>query len=331
MGIADPLRRVLRARRQGAWQDVAARYLARPLEFWGTDAPRHAEKLENKKRAVRDRDGGSDADVIDTALSMAYQRRTQRPAPVYITGLGGSGSHWVSGMLHDLGGLVAAGEVYFPKALTDALAASSIADQACAVDAVHLVHGWPRTPDIAAASIVNCAAGVHKLPRYKSWDPDAIGVYLVRDPRDQVLSVTFRKPAFRRYEDPDASDEQYLVRMAQRNAASYEQYRAVAEHVDIVCRYEDLCRDPRPLLRDVLSRLHRSIDDDVVDRTAVKHDAATIRAGTGSTITNLDGGGRARSWHEVADPAQRRILHAHLRGVITGLGYPPDDGFEPSG
>jgi hypothetical protein len=196
--------------------------------------------------------------------------------------------------------------------------------QACAIDAVHILHAWPRSVDVAAASIVNCAAGVGKLRSYKRWDPRSVGLYLMRDPRDQVLSVSFRKAGFRHYEDPDATDDEYLQRMARRNVASYRDYLAVADHVDVACRYEDLRSDPRPVLRAVLQALGREVDDARVDQVAVDHDAETIRGGKGARISNLDGGGRARPWHEM-DAAQQRMLHMHLVDVIHGLGYVPGD------
>jgi hypothetical protein len=309
---------------------VAAAYLEDPSGYWGPDAPRHADKLEAKKRALRERDGLSDTEIIDAVVSMAAKRERERPVPVYVTGLGGSGSHWVSGMLNELGGLVAAGEVYFPPRLLDELRAFDDAEQACAVDAVHLLHGWPRSTDVWAESIVNCAAGVTKLRLYKCWDPHAVGVYLVRDPRDQVLSATFRKTGFRRYEDPVASDAEYLQRMAERNAASFDQSRSVADLIDVQCRYEDLCDDPRPLLRRVLEALGRQVDESAVERSAVEHDAATIRAGEGTAITNLDEGGRAASWRTAADPARQRMLHMYLVDVIHGLGYEPGECMSPA-
>lgn len=325
MSITEAMRRTLRGRPRTDWRTAVAAYLADPSDFWGDGAPRHAEKLETKKRALRRRDGLDDAEIIDAVLSMAAKRRRQRPPPVYVTGLGGSGSHWVAGMLNDLGGLVAAGEVYFPQRLLDQLSDLDADDQACAIDAIHLLHGWPRTADVWASSIVNCAAGVQKLRLCKRWDSGAVGIYLVRDPRDQVLSVTFRKTGFRRYEDPDASDTDYLQRMAQRNAASYQHSLTVAGVIDIRCRYEDLCEQPRPLLRQVLAALGRTVDDAVVERTAVAHDAETIRAGKGAKVSNLDEGGQARTWQETTDPAQRRMLHMYLVDAISGLGYPPGD------
>jgi hypothetical protein len=323
VSVAHPIRRALRGWRRGNWADVAAAYLAQPHQLWGPQAPRHADKLETKKRAIRERDGLRDQEIVDAVLSMAATRRIGRPAPVYVTGLGGSGSHWLSGMLNDLGGLVAAGEVYFPRGLLEQLRAFDDAGQACAIDAIHILHAWPRSVDVSAASIVNCAAGVSKLPSYKRWDAHSVGVYLVRDPRDQVLSVTFRKTKFRRYEDPEATDEQYLQRMARRNVASYRDYLAVSHHVDVACRYEDLRGDARPVLRRILQALGREIDDVRVDQVAIDHNAETIRAGKGARISNLDGGGRARSWHEVADAAQQRMLHTYLADVIHGLGYAP--------
>jgi hypothetical protein len=329
VSIAGAVRRTLASRQRPDWRTVAAAYLADPSEYWGPDAPRHADKLQAKKQALHERDGLSDAEIIDAVVSMAAKRGHKRPAPVYVTGLGGSGSHWVSGMLNDLGGLAAAGEVYFPPRLLDELRAFDDADQACAVDAIHLVHGWPRSTDIWAEGIVNCAAGVTKLRLYKRWDRYAVGIHLVRDPRDQVLSVTFRKTGFRRYEDPEASDAEYLRRMAERNAASFDQSLSVADLIDIRCRYEDVCDDPRPLLRRVLQTLGRQADESAVERSAVMHDAATIRAGKGSTITNLDEGGRAASWRTTADPSRQRMLHMYLVEVIHGLGYEPGDCMSP--
>lgn len=325
MSITEAMRRTLRGRQRQDWRTAVAAYLTDPASFWGAAAPRHAEKLETKKRALRQRDGLDDADIVDAVVSMAAKRRRQRPPPVYVTGLGGSGSHWVAGMLNDLGGMAAAGEVYFPQRLLKHLSDLDVDDQACAIDAIHLLHGWPRTADVWASSIVNCAAGVQKLRLCKGWDPGAVGVYLVRDPRDQVLSVTFRKTGFRRYEDPDASDTEYLQRMAQRNAASYEQSLTVADVIDIRCRYEDLSEQPRPLLRQVLEALDHPIDETVIERSVADHDAANLRAGKGAKVSNLDEGGRARTWQETCDPAQRRTLHMYLVDAIHGLGYPPGD------
>jgi hypothetical protein len=324
VSVADPIRRALLGWRRGKWTDAVAAYLARPHDLWGPQAPRHADKLEAKKQAIHKRDGLRDDEIVDAVLSMAAARRTGRPAGVYVTGLGGSGSHWLSGMLNDLGGLVAAGEVYFPRPLLEQLRDFDDADQACAIDAIHILHAWPRCADVAAAGIVNCAAGVSKLPSYKRWDARSVCVYLMRDPRDQVLSVTFRKANFRRYEDPDATDDEYLQRMARRNVASYREYLAVADRVDVACRYEDLRSDARPALRRIVQALGREIDEQRVDQVAVDHNAETIRAGKGAKISNLDGGGRARPWQET-DTAQMRVLHTHLADVIHGLGYPPGD------
>lgn len=325
MSIGNPLQRLRRSRGRSDWRALALEYLRDPHAFWGPDKPRHAEKLQTKKRALRQRDGRGDDKVIDGVLAMAEQRRTQRPAPVYVTGLGGSGSHWVAGMLGDLGGLAPAGEVYLPAALITRLGEFDDADQAAVVDAVHLLHAWPRTPDLVSCGVVNNAAGVNKAPSWKRWDSRAVAFHLLRDPRDQVMSVAFRKQRFRAYEDPEASDLEYLERMSRRNAAAYRAGRAVADQIDVRWRYEDLCDDPRPMLRQVLSLRGRPIDDDLVDEVARRHDAETIRSGEGTKISNLDAAGKARPWHEVADSAQRRILHTGLVDAVHGLGYRPED------
>ncbi len=304
---------------------MATAYLTAPLAYWGPDAPRHADKLERRKQAIRDRDGLGDQAIVSEVLRMAARRRAQRPAPVFVAGLGGSGSHWLAGMLEDATDLVAAGEVYLPRALLDELDGLSDADQACVIDAVHLMHGWPRSAGAWALGLINNAAGVGMLPRYLRWFPDATVVHLRRDPRDQVLSVTFRKPEFRRYVAASASDDQYLQRMIRRNAAAYRAYLAARELVDVTCRYEDLLDDPRPALHAVLAALRHDIDEQRVELAIERHDADAIRAGRSTVTSNLHGGGAAPSWRDLRDRARQRVLHAGLADVIHGFGYPPGD------
>lgn len=325
VSVAEPIRRILRTRRRRGWTDIVTDYMARPSDWWGADAPRHADKLGRKKRAIRSRDGLDDADIIDAVVDMAAKRRVARPAPVYISGLGGSGSHWLADMLGDATDLVPAGEVYVPRTLLDEFSTLSDVDQACAVDAIHILHGWPRSSDVWALGTINCAAGVRTLARSRRWFPNAVTVHLRRDPRDQVLSVTFRKPGFRRYLAPDASDDEYLRRMMRRNMTAYREFRAATGDIDITCRYEALQMDPRPVLRQVIEALHLVVDDERVEQAVIDHDARTLRAADTTAATNLDEGGRARSWRDLSDPARQRTLHAGLVDAICGLGYPPGD------
>lgn len=325
MTVAEPLRRMLRTRTRRDWTEIATGYLTDPLRYWTANTPRHADKLERKKQAVRRRDGLDDGAMIAEVVRMAVRRRIQRPPPVYVTGLGGSGSHWLAGMLDGATDLVAAGEVYVPRTLNDELNELSDVDQACVIDAIHLLHAWPRSTDVWALGVINCAAGVRLLAQHARWFPDATMVHLRRDPRDQVLSVTFRKPAFRRYLAPDATDDAYLRRMIRRSVTAYRESLTAEPHIDVTVRYEDLLRDPRPALREILIALGRPTDDQRIEHAAERHDAETLRAGTAGTATNLDEGGRSHPWRNLDDPACQRVLHAGLADVIHGYGYTPDD------
>jgi hypothetical protein len=325
VSVAEPIRRILRGRRQREWTYLVADYLARPLDWWDADAPRHADKVERKKQAIRVRDGLDDATIVDAVVDMAAKRRVGRPAPVYITGLGGSGSHWLAAMLDGAADLVSAGEVYVPRTLLDEFDGTSGTDQACAVDAIAVLHAWPRSTDAWALGTVNCAAGVRLLARHRRWFPDAVTVHLRRDPRDQVLSVTFRKPRFRRYVAPEATDDEYLHRMMRRNMTAYRELRVAADQIDVVCRYEALRVDPRPVLRRIIVALGQQVDDGRLEQAVADHAAETIRAGGAAGGSNLDEGGHAVPWRDLEDPALRRTLHAGLIDAICGLGYQPGD------
>jgi hypothetical protein len=137
--------------------------------------------------------------------------------------------------------------------------------------------------------------------------------------------VTFRKPRFRRYVAPEATDDEYLHRMMRRNMTAYRELRVAADQIDVVCRYEALRVDPRPVLRRIIVALGQQVDDGRLEQAVADHAAETIRAGGAAGGSNLDEGGHAVPWRDLEDPALRRTLHAGLIDAICGLGYQPGD------
>ena len=64
-------------------------------------------------------------------------------------------------------------------------------------------------------------------------------IHLVRDPRDQVLSFTHRKPGSRA-NYPIEPFEEFLRLMLIFNRTSLAEIMMAPVHPDLVCRYEDL-------------------------------------------------------------------------------------------
>jgi hypothetical protein len=314
-------------------RELLARYVSECPFFWeeNTDK-RQCEKLANQLAAIERSFGLSGDAALDRIVEFAEARVVARPATVYISGRGGSGSHWVAEMLGDLRVFANAGEVSVPARLVRAIAAWPLAEQGMFVDCIHLLHGWagqPYTnlpadphPDIAQLHLVN-SNGDSDLLRAKQWDPDCVFIHLIRDPREQVMSFTYRKPTARAKWAvvEDVEDFFRLMLIVNRASASHVVMAPVAP--DLVLRYEDLRRGSAPDLRRIVDRVGVEIPEGMIDDVAYRHSAEARRRGEFS-LGNLSKA-PSKTWRESTSERERRMMHAGLAEVVDTLGYEPDD------
>lgn len=297
--------------------EIFRAYINDPFKFWTGPSLRQAEKLDQKKNRVAQDRGWPLEDLADRLFDLAVDRHC-RPA-VYITGLGGSGSHWLSGMLGETETFFDAGEVYFPPLLIEYFERED-STVPLLVDALHLLHARSRV--MGRERAVNCAAGATRVSRYIRWDDAASTVYLIRDPRDQVLSTTFRKDEYRSYlGDETADDAAYLSRRCELNHADRRGYLGGGIAADITISYENMRSDPRGSLERVIGAVGEVLDPEALDRIVQKHDADRIIAGERKPIGNLNLDAGMKSWTDEA-PRWIAAIHAELVDVIEGLGYP---------
>lgn len=290
-------------------------YVDDPHRFWSGASLRQADKLEQKKRSISARTGWPLHEVADRTLDLARSRSS--PHAVYVTGLGGSGSHWLAGMLGDLPGFFDAGEVYFPPRLTESLDANPESASAV-VDALHVIHA--RSEVTESARPVNCAAGAAWTGRYLTWDPQAAVVYLIRDPRDQVLSTTFRKGEYRSYLDVQ-DDYEYLRHRCELSRSDRSAYVGGGIAADVTVRYEDLRLAPVAAIERILEAVGTEVDPQLVRSVAEDYDAELIREGRSDRVGNLNLDHGLRSWQRES-PRWTTAIHAELATVIEDLGYP---------
>jgi hypothetical protein len=286
-------------RRRVRWDRTFVEYATDPHAAW--DHPRQADKLHRSITEGAGHFGEGVGAYIERVVAMAHRREDPGRRPVFVVGMGGSGSHWLSGLIAGLPGFAVTKEVYFPKKLLKRLDAMDPEDAARTVDAVHLAHALAIDPEIDDAMLVNNARG--KPASYRAWLPQSTIVYLVRDPRDQVLSVTFRKPGFRALQAPDASDREYLEANARANVARFRSMERAAGSIDLRVRYEDLQEDPRPALAAFAERHGVTVSAEEV--SAAVRDHAPRRSGGGDGV----------------DPGLWALLGALLEEPLVGLGY----------
>lgn len=321
------------SRRHGATsraQELFLRYAERPEDFWEGVRLIQADKLRRHRETWETKLSSTQTDALSQILALATKRGPARPPPVYVTGLGGSGSHWLAGMLGDLPGFVDAQEVYFPDLLRTHMDELTRAEQGYVVDCVHLLHCPPDSEGLGTSAIVNSAAGAWKIPSYRAWDPDAFCIHLMRDPRDQALSTAFRKAGHRERISPGASDDEYLVKRCRLNRGHYRTYSRLRIEPDIECRYEGLRRDTQAEISRILRAIGTQVPDELLQRVLFLHDASNVRAGIIDPRSNLPKTGPAKGWRHDASPNERRIMHAELVESIVQLDYEFCDCFATS-
>jgi Sulfotransferase domain len=279
-------------------------------------------------------DGGAhaletDADaVISKVVDLAIARADNRPPPIYVAGLGGSGSHWLTGMLDEVLPVINLEEAPIPAGLDSKLESLPAQDQGFVIDCLHLSYASASQADITFADLTE-ARFLHSAvrviePRHKAWDPECFVIYLLRDPRDQVACFAFRKRPFRQRHYPAASDEQYLVGCATNNAQNYSETRRSPVRPDFVCRYEELKASTPDVLSRLAAALGNPIGEDVAVHAARRHDASLMRSGALSHKGNLFPT-ESRGWREETSERQKLILHSLLTEVVTDARYPADD------
>jgi hypothetical protein len=322
----------------GTWHPAAIslfeEYVRRPESFWPPGPQSHeycqARKLKAVTGAAAEAMGADAEAAVKRVVSLALARAARRPPPIYVMGLGGSGSHWLAEMLTELLDALYAGEVYLPPSLLTRMEAMHRDEQGLLVDCLHLMHalGNPLNAGLPidgllGARAINAAGGVAQ-PRIKDWDPECFVIHMLRDPRDQVVSVAFRKVGYRREIAPDASDEEYLIGKAKVAVRNHEAWGDSAVKPDFPCRYEELRSSPVHVLERLLPVLGMAVSPGRIAEVARNNDGSLMQSGQVRPRGNFyldDGRGSRREPSE----RQRALLHAELAEVRTRAQYPADD------
>jgi hypothetical protein len=313
-------------------QSLFADYARQPERYW-PPAPDSGDDLQVRKlrgliQAIAEAAETDPEAAIKRVVSLALKRAPDRPPPIYVMGLGGSGSHWLAEMLAELVDAVYALETYVPASLLEQMRAMPRDEQGFLVDCLHLTHALPlprnvQLPEeaIIAARAVNSAGGVIH-PRIDIWDPKRFVIHMTRDPLDQVSSVTFRKMGFRKYAAPDASDDEYLLKCAEAAVRNHNAWRDSPAHADFVCRYEELRGSPVSTLERLLLALGESIETERIATVARNYDGSLMQRGVVEPRGNIYLDDRSRNEPSVR---QRALLHSLLAEARTSAQYPPDE------
>ncbi|MFN8623734.1 MAG: sulfotransferase, partial [Chloroflexota bacterium] len=186
-----------------------------------------------------------------------------------------------------------------------------------------------RRPSMAAMleSLTVTRAAAHGKPRWaektprhisslplirREW-PDASIIRVVRDPRDVALSlakVPFAGESLVGHLALAARNEREAAPFLARDARS------------MTIRYEDLVREPRPVLEGVCAFLGVPFVPDMIDRhEGVEGIAAPHETWKAKAAEPLDPS-RVSAWRRTMDPAVQRFAALHCRDLLRAHGYP---------
>lgn len=314
-------------------RELLGRYVDECPWFWerNTDK-RQCQKLWGHLDAIEEAFGLSREAALDHVAMLGESRLADRPATIYISGRGGSGSHWLAEMLEDLDGFANAGEVSIPVRLVEGIAGWPWEEQGLLVDCVNLLHAWAGSafpgdrrppvahPDVGQLHLVNSNGGT-SLFHAKQWEPRCVFIHLIRDPREQVMSFTYRKPgAHANY--PIEPVEDFLRLMLIFNRVSAAEVITAGIAPDLVCRFEDLRIDAAGELHRIVRRAGIDVSEESIEEVAWRHSAEARRQGL-APLGNLSKT-PVSGWRATATPWEKAMMHAGLAEVVDTLGYAPD-------
>lgn len=255
---------------------TATNYLSNTSDYWEKTNKRQVEKLRKKIHAISRRENASEQTIIEEAVSMGILRARNKPATIYISNVGSSGSHWLESMLSEINKIDAAGEVYFPPQLRDEIKKLDKQYQSTIIDIIHLVHAWAGEKDIIKSSIIN-SAHYANLSFFENSDSNLKTILLKRNPRDISISRTFRKDQYREYVASESTDNEYLEQNCRKVAAFYGQ--ALTRSYDLEIFYEQLNNEPSNTLQQITDILGLSINTAELDKIIFKHNKNNISKG----------------------------------------------------
>lgn len=313
------------------WQDSFVEYIKNSDKYWGGAKERQNLKLVRIKEKLCEQYDLNDKEYLDFVLYLAEIRETI-PKKVYISNIGGSGSHWLSKMIQEMLGWFDLGEVYVPKDFYNTL--KEVEDRDLVrkfYDSVEMLHGFIyhlEVQYVPFANIINTAHSVYRMDLHQYLYPETKIIHLIRDPRDRTLSLTYRKASWRQESHSEKSDKEYLLYNANRANNHFINYDNHSPKADLEIKYEDLKHDCVNQLHKICDLLDEKRPPEHIEYVAYKLSAKNLRKSDNSYLKgNLDEGGKSKPWHEKAKTDDLRIMHSILKPSIKGFKYRLGDCF----
>jgi hypothetical protein len=295
----------------------------KPEAFWLGLGLRQAKKVSAATDTFRQAGIDTAESLSSLLLDGVEQMRSTHNRPFFVMSAAGSGSTWLGTMLGDLPHCCYAREVYLPRAFSYLCRRHHENPPTDAIWATMLLHSWSLNcpEERLAHNFVNSGRSIFHYHLYRSIWPGARFVFLVRDPRDQLLSTTYRKRSYRSLEAPHVSNARYLRHNARKYMEIYRLYKQISPQELHVVKYETLKQEPTETLRRLLEWAEFDVSEEALRGAIFRNDAQNMRTGVVPPRGNLDQGGKARSWREVMGAREMRIVMPIIGEALETFEY----------
>jgi len=313
------------------WKDAFVEYIKHSDKYWGGETERQNLKLVRIKKKLCEKYNLNNKKYLDFVLYLA-EIRENIPKKVYISNIGGSGSHWLSKMIEEMLGWFDLGEVYVPKDFYNILPGLGDRDLAAKFyDSVEMLHGFIyhlEVQYVPFASLINSAHSVYRMKLHQYLYPETKIIHLIRDPRDRTLSLTYRKKSWRQEAHSEKTDGEYLLYNAFRANNHFLNYDNHDPKADIEVKYEDLKSNCVVELNRICKLLEEKRPSAHIEYVAKNFSAGNLRKLDNRYLKgNLDEGGISKRWNEKTKTDDLRIMHSILKPAIQGFNYKLGDCF----
>lgn len=116
----------------------------------------------------------------------------------------------------------------------------------------------------------------HRLPNEISWEAGTRSIYIIRDPRDTMLSY-YHYLSNRLKNSLQGTFEELLEHKSWGVGALNSHYEKWIERTDMIVKYEDLMTEPFGVFRSILQYLEVVIDDSVLQKAIDLSDPVRLR------------------------------------------------------
>ena len=243
--------------------------------------------------------------IIDT--------RIEKKIPtIYIISNGGSGCHFLGGLISMKEGYNLIDEIYFPSIILNNL--DRLKDGAMKLtEMVNFVHLGELDNDSLIPINTMHLRGDAPLTTIRQHSSNPYFVFLIRNPIDIAISRGLRKIDYKNQSDEnrDLETDEYLQRQATYTKNHFKRLFSEINNVGaLVVRYEDLVHNSKETLMEIFSHIEDEQAEQEIDSMLAKYNSA-------SDITKNEN----RSSKPELTEIQKKILNDELSECCKLLGY----------